>query len=271
VKQLFFESLQRPEDLKAIKLAGMFLLIAFFLWQPNEAFGQVVPPTEVEQARQDEAESTKGQPKKSVKPGINETFLDPELSVDDYVTRFEIESREIYDLRHELLRLCDIKPGERVADIGAGTGLFTRMFSKATGPTGWVFAVDIAPRFIEHINRDAALHNLKNITGVICQEDSVTLPPDSVDVVFICDTYHHFEYPEDTMASIHRALRENGRLYLIDFIREPEVSREWILGHVRAGQAEVTKELESFGFELVEHIKVNRLQENYMLHFRKKR
>ncbi len=208
--------------------------------------------------------------RQSVKPGINDSFTNPELKVEEFIQRFEIESREIYDLRQEILERCRIQVGERIADVGAGTGLFTRQFCKAVGNEGWVFAVDIAPRFIEHINRQADLHGLRNVTGVICREDSVALPPDSVDVVFICDTYHHFEYPADTMASIHSALRVGGRMYLIDFERDPGVSREWILDHVRAGKAEVIRELESFGFEVVEELKINRMEDNYMLHLRKR-
>src|SRR5947209_3814252 len=77
---------------------------------------------------------------------------------------------------------------------------------------------------------------LQNIVGVVCTADSVKLPPGSVDLVFICDTYHHFEYPRRTMASIHQALKPAGQLVLVDFKRIPGVSREWVLGHVRAGQ-----------------------------------
>ena len=172
----------------------------------------------------------------SVKPGVNKSFIDPKLDVDAFVKRFEIESREVFVNRERILAACEIEKGDTVADVGAGTGLFTRMFSLEVGSEGWVYAVDIAPRFIEHINGEATKHNLQNITGVLCAENSVNLPPDSVDVVFVCDTYHHFEYPKSTLASISRALKKGGHLIVIDFDRIEGKSRDWLIGHVRAGK-----------------------------------
>ena len=85
----------------------------------------------------------------SVKPGINKSFKDPDLSVDEMVQRFELESREIYLTRNDIVAACKIEKGNVVADVGAGTGLFTRLFSRKTGDDGWVFAVDIAPRLAQ--------------------------------------------------------------------------------------------------------------------------
>ncbi len=206
----------------------------------------------------------------SVKPGINKNFIDPDMSVEDYVKRFEIESREVYLARKTILNELAISPGASVADVGAGTGLFSRMFSKSVGEAGWVYAVDISPRFIEHINRQADAMNLDNITGVLCAENSINLPPLSVDVVFVCDTYHHFEYPQSTLASIHRALKPDGELVVIDFERIPGQSREWLLGHVRAGKEAFRAEIMDAGFALDEEVTIKEFKENYFLRFRKK-
>jgi uncharacterized protein (TIGR01244 family) len=205
----------------------------------------------------------------SVRPGINQKFIDPNLDVDAFVKRFEIESREIYIARERILAACEIEKGDVVADVGAGTGLFTRMFSVETGDQGWVFAVDVAPRFIEHINREAIKLELENITGVLCAENSVNLPADFVDVVFVCDTYHHFEYPKSTLASIRRALKKDGHLIVIDFERIPGTSREWLLDHVRAGKSVFRGEIEATGFVLEAEKKIAGFQENYFLKFRK--
>ena len=97
----------------------------------------------------------------SVRPGINEKFLDPNLKVDDWLKRFEVESREVFDARAAVLEACKIKPGMAVADVGAGTGLYTRLFSKAAGEKGWVYAVDINARFLEHIQARAKQDRLK--------------------------------------------------------------------------------------------------------------
>ncbi|MCA8944091.1 MAG: methyltransferase domain-containing protein [Planctomycetes bacterium] len=202
----------------------------------------------------------------SVKPGINERFLAEDLDVDAFVKRFELESREVFERRDEILDACRLDPGERVADVGAGTGLFTRMFAKAVGPEGQVFAVEIAPKFLDHIQRSAARLKLRNISGVLCAENDVKLAPESVDLAFVCDTYHHFEYPKATLASIRRALRPGGRLVVVDFERIPGVSTEWVLGHVRAGKAVVREEIEAAGFRCLAEPDVG-LKENYLLEF----
>lgn len=206
----------------------------------------------------------------SVKPGINTQFLDPKLDPEDLIKRFEVESREIFHSRDSIVRACGIKPGDRIADIGAGTGLFTREFAKLTSPEGWVYAVDISSRLIEHINREASTLKLENVTGVLCREDSVCLAPDSVDVAFICDTYHHFEFPKSTMTSLHRALSKNGKLVVIDFERIPGKTRPWLLGHVRADKQTFRQEIESAGFEFVQELELAGLSENYFLIFQKK-
>lgn len=202
---------------------------------------------------------------KSVRPGINKPFENPDVR--EFLGKFEGESREIYAQRKEIAAACKLKPGMVVADIGAGTGLFTRLFAKEVGAEGKVYAVEIAPKFIEHIEKTSKEAGLKNVVGVVCTADSVKLPPRSIDLAFICDTYHHFEFPFRTMVSIHQALRPGGQVILIDFHRIEGKSSEWVLGHVRAGQEVVTKEIVSSGFKVVEEKKL--LKDNYFARFEK--
>lgn len=205
----------------------------------------------------------------SVKPGINKDFLDPNLEVGQYEERFEGESREIFAHRARIAALVGVEPGARVADVGAGTGLYTRMFAPKVGAEGAVYAVDIAPEFVRHIEADAQRRGFANVKGVLCTERSVELPKASVDLVFVCDTYHHFEYPRSTLASIRDALRPGGELVVVDFIRIPGQSREWILDHVRAGQDVVTQEIEAAGFVKVRDEQTPFLRENYAMRFRR--
>jgi predicted methyltransferase len=198
---------------------------------------------------------------KSVRPGINQPFENPDVK--EFVGKFEVESREVYAQRQEIVAACKLKPGMAVADIGAGTGLFTRLFASAVGPHGKVYAVDIASRFIRHIEKTCKQQGLTNVVGVVRQPDSVGLAPNSIDLAFICDTYHHFEFPYRTMASVHRALRPGGQLVLIDFHRIEGKSPNWVLGHVRAGQEVFTREIVSAGFKVVGEEKF--LKDNYYL------
>jgi predicted methyltransferase len=203
----------------------------------------------------------------SVKPGINAEYLKPDLDVTQWVERFEREGREIYDHREAIVTAARLKPGLVVADIGAGTGLFTPLFSRAVGPKGKVIAVDIVPAFLDRIRARAQAEGLANVQTVLGTERSVELPPNSIDRAFICDVYHHFEYPQSSMASLHRALRPAGEVLLVEFKRIPGTSSDWVLNHVRAGQEVFTAEIKAAGFEQVEQLDL--LKDNYVVRFRK--
>ena len=203
---------------------------------------------------------------RSVKPGINERFEKP--NVPEFVERFEREGRDVFDRRKEIVAALGLKPDMAVADVGAGTGLFTRLFSPLVGEKGKVYAVDISDEFIAHVVRLAEQQKEENIIGVVCEADSVELPANSVNLVFICDTYHHFEFPHKTMQTIHKALKPGGQVVLIDFHRIEGESREWILGHVRAGQEVFVKEITDAGFKQVEE-KKGLLKESYFVRFEK--
>ncbi|MBK8099923.1 MAG: methyltransferase domain-containing protein [Planctomycetes bacterium] len=206
-------------------------------------------------------------PETSVKPGINQDYLADDLDVARFENRFEVESREVFTQRAKILAACGLRTGMHVADIGAGTGLFTLLMASRLGESGKVYAVDIAPKFVEHIEQRAAERKLGNIRGVVCGERDVNLPAASIDLAFVCDTYHHFEYPMSTLATIHAALRPGGELVIVDFIREPGQSRQWILDHVRAGRDVVRQEIEAAGFTFVRQEPTPFLQENYLLRF----
>lgn len=203
---------------------------------------------------------------KSVKPGINDPFKDPDVA--KYAKTFEGESREVYALREKIAAACKLKPGMVVADVGAGTGLFTRIFAPAVGPKGKVLAVDISEKFLDHITKTCKDAKITNVETVKCTDTSAELAENSVDLVFICDTYHHFEYPLRTMTSIRKALKPGGRVVVIDFHRIPGKSSEWVLGHVRAGKEVVIQEIEEAGFKKV-HDEKELLKENYLVVFEK--
>ncbi len=207
-----------------------------------------------------------GAQEKSVNPGINKQFESP--SATEFIGRFERDGRDAYDHRKEVVEALGLKPGMDVADVGAGTGLFTRIFAPLVGPEGKVYAVDIAESFVKHIERQAAAEGLKNVRGVVCQADAVNLPANSIDLAYICDVYHHFEFPQKSMRSIHEALRPGGQVVLIDFHRIPGTSSDFVMGHVRAGQEVFTKEIVEAGFEQVEERK-GLLKESYFLRFKK--
>jgi len=204
---------------------------------------------------------------KSVKPGINKSWRSS--NIEPLIKRLESESREIFAQSDLLAAVAGPLEGSVVADIGAGSGFMSQLFAKLVGDEGKVYAVDINAKMMKHLADAAKKKNVHNIQTVVCTDKSAMLPANSVDLVFICDTYHHFEYPRNTLASIYKAVRPGGQLVLVEFQRIPGVSRKWILGHVRAGEQVFTDEIVSAGFELINAHYLPQLKENYVLRFRK--
>lgn len=200
---------------------------------------------------------------------INDSFLNPDLNVDEFVKRFEVESREVFASRHAILNSLQLDLGLAVADVGAGTGLFIGPISKQVGSDGKVYAVDIAPNFVKHMRQRVKDEGLNNVEVVLSSAQDPNLKANSVDRILICDVYHHFEYPEITMQALHRALRADGKLIVVDFNRIEGKSREWTLNHVRAGKEVFQQEIVAAGFKFEREIPVEGFQENYLLRFTK--
>lgn len=205
-------------------------------------------------------------PAPAVPPGINAPYLSPDIS--EWVRRFETPGRDVYDQRNAIVDAAGVKSGMEVADIGAGTGLFTRLFARRVGPTGQVFAIDISPAFVQNILRIASQEGLNNVVGVVNTSTDTLLPAHSIDLAFLSDTYHHLEYPKQMLQSIRRALRPGGVLVIVDFERISGVSPVWIMEHVRTGEEAVINEIKAEGFELVDNRAF--LRENYFLKFVKR-
>jgi len=196
---------------------------------------------------------------------INARFRNPDVG--QSIKSFEGESREIFQKRDEILAACGLRSALDVADVGAGTGLFTRLFAPRVAP-GKVYAVDISRKFIEHIEKTCREQNLTNVTGVVCSDDATGLAANSVDLVFVCDTYHHFEKPEQSLASIHQALRPGGRLVIVEFEKIKGTTADWIMKHVRPDKQTVIGEVTAAGFQLIDQPQET-MNGQYILRFNK--
>jgi predicted methyltransferase len=200
---------------------------------------------------------------RSLSPGINRYSQSPDF--ERWQAMFETGGREVYDKRQQIAAALEIRPGMTVADVGAGTGAFTAVFSVNVGAGGAVIAQDVSAEFVRGIEARARRENLANVRTVLGGEKDARLPPASVDLVFVCDTYHHFEYPQAMLASLHAALKPGGRLAVIDYEKIPGRSSAWVMGHVRAGREKVIAEIEAAGFRL--HKSHALLRENFFVEF----
>ena len=112
-------------------------------------------------------------------------------SVEEWLRILEDPSRDEWQKPAQVLEALGLRPGQDVADIGAGTGYFSVRFAEAVGPGGKVFAVDIDQGLIDHLNERAKDAGLSNLKAVLAAAHDPLLGEKSLDIVFVCDVIHH--------------------------------------------------------------------------------
>lgn len=136
-----------------------------------------------------------------------------------WLERDERERQERTDL---LLPELAIMSGMVVADIGAGTGYYSRRMASLVGAKGIVYAVDVQPEMVTMLHEVARRPGLGQIKPILGTVDDVKLPVASVDLAIMVDVYHELEFPQEVMNSIVRALKPGGRLVFVEYRAEDE-------------------------------------------------
>jgi ubiquinone/menaquinone biosynthesis C-methylase UbiE len=199
--------------------------------------------------------------------GINDSYKAPDLQIKEWTQRFESEGREAFDLRHEIVAAIGLKPGQAVADVGAGTGLFVPLLAEAVGRSGQLYAIDIAPAFINHIAGKARAAGLEQVRTVLSTERSIEMPPNSLDVIFTCDAYHHFVHYEDMLASMRRALKPGGQLIVVDFDINARGLSKSMIKHVGRSKREFSQQIQQAGFQFAEDLTLEGMKTSFMYRF----
>ena len=180
----------------------------------------------------------------------------------DWLERPERDAEEKPDLALAALRL---KPGDAVADIGAGTGFYSRRMAKLVGTNGIVYAEEIQQEMLDILTNKSAelnIHNIKPVLGTITDPN---LAPESVDLILMVDVYHEFDHPYEMVSAMTRALKPGGRLVFVEFRGEdPTVP---IKPLHKMTVAQVKKEMASFPLKFVESNEVLPIQ--HIIIFRK--
>lgn len=129
----------------------------------------------------------------------------------------ERPERELEEKPSKMLELLACKPGEVVADVGAGSGYHALRIAKTVGEKGRVYAVDIQPEMLDIIRAKATKQGLKNVEPVLGTETDPKLPAGKVDTVLLVDVYHEFSHPYEMMDAIVKALKPGGRVAFVEF------------------------------------------------------
>ena len=172
-----------------------------------------------------------------------------------WLERPERESEEQPQL---VIDALEIRPGQTIADLGAGSGYYSFRIAPLVGPTGKVLAIDIAPAMLEVIAQRASRERVDNIVTVRSSTRDPNLAPHSVDLLFMVDVYHELEYPYEVMTSVRTALKPGGRVALIEYRAEdPEVM---IKPLHKMSERQVRREMQAAGFRHVKTVRTLPLQ-----------
>ncbi len=139
--------------------------------------------------------------------------------IKNWVKIFEDPERDEWQEPGKVIETMRLKKGDMVADIGAGTGYFTRRIARAVGSQGVAFGVDIEPRLLHYMEKDTKKLNLKNYKPVLATMDDSTLSPMSVDVVFFCLTLHHVYNRVPYLKKLKKVFKNGGRVVVVEFYK----------------------------------------------------
>jgi ubiquinone/menaquinone biosynthesis C-methylase UbiE len=135
----------------------------------------------------------------------------------DRIASMERSERDAWQKPEEVVKVLNLKNGDVVADIGAGTGYFTRPLAKAVAPDGKVYAVDVAADILGYLRERAEQENLRNIVTIVSTEDDPKLPANTVDLAFFCDTTHHIANRVNFYRKMSTGMKPHSRLVIIDY------------------------------------------------------
>lgn len=183
----------------------------------------------------------------------------------DWLDRPEREAEEAPSM---LIQALGLKPGQVVADVGAGSGYITFMMAPKVAPKGKVLAVDIQPEMLEILRKRSRERKISNVVPVLGTITDPKLPAGGVDLILMVDVYHEFSHPYEMTASMIRALKPGGRLVFVEYRAEvPEIPIKRV--H-KMSEAQVKKEMGVFPQLRFERNDA-RLPRQHILVFRKRR
>lgn len=165
----------------------------------------------------------------------------------------EREGREDLEKPEVVIEAMGLRKGMTVAEIGAGTGFFSRRIAKVVGPSGTVYAQDIQPEMLEMLKERTAKEGITNVVPVLGGETDPKLPLGKIDRVLLVDVYHEFQKPEPMLAALRKVLAPGGSVTLVEYRLEGDSASHINLAH-RMSSEQVLAEWGAAGYELVRQV-----------------
>lgn len=169
-------------------------------------------------------------------------------STETLIRLYEDPGRQEWQRPQQVIDRLSVRPGDVVADIGAGTGYFSVLFAEKTGKSGTVYAVDIDRNMVEYVEQRAKREGLPNIRSILAKADDPALAKDSVDLIFICNTYMFIADRDLYLARLRNALKQNGRLAIVSYNQVDSPEGPPI--HTRISREKTVREVLEAGFVL---------------------
>ena len=178
--------------------------------------------------------------------------------IEAWVARFDDPERDGWQKPAQLVQALEIKAGSVLADIGAGTGYFAVHLAAATGPDGLVYAVDVEPAMVEYLKTRAEKEQLPNIRPVLTPADEPGLPATGVDLVLICNTWHHIDDRLNYLKKLGASVRDGGRVVIVDFKEgdlpvgppaDRKLTREAVIAEFKEGGWRLASEIDLLPYQ----------------------
>jgi len=173
---------------------------------------------------------------------------------------FDDPARDQWQKPHELVKALGVRPGMVVADLGAGTGYLSHHLAGAVGADGTVLVVETEPNLVVHLRKRAEEERTPNVVPILASADNPRLPARGVDLVIVLDTYHHVDDRIAYFRALHRALRQDGRVAVVDWHKrelpvgpppDHKLAREQVVEEMRAAGWSLAQELDLLPYQYV--------------------
>lgn len=187
-------------------------------------------------------------------------------NVMEYIDRLDRPERDQEQKPAQVVDALGLNPGMRVADLGAGSGYFTRRFVEAVTETGKVYVIDVEPEALKYVE-DSLIHTHRPFEAefILARPDNPKIPVESVDMIFVCNTYHHLEDRTVYFRNTRSSLKPGGRIVIIDYYHDDRSGELGFPKRHLIARDKVVEEMTGAGYRLAkEH---TFLPKQYFLEF----
>ena len=175
------------------------------------------------------------------------------MPLEQYIALLEDPKRDEWQKPDAVIQALSLKEGQVVADIGAGSGYFTLRLARAVGQKGRVFAVDVDEGMLDYLHQRLDKEKIQNVQAMHVPSHDPLLIDGSLDLAFVCNTYHHLEDRDVYLRKLRKALKPDGRLVIVDFYKKEGIPVGPPMS-MRLGEETVKKELQEAGLQVTEKL-----------------